>query len=666
MKKIIILLAGVSLMFAARANIITNPDFDLDAAGNVNLTERAITNVLAWQGTGNSNAVVPTALGAPLPPTGKDISGRVSYNHWEHQLWQSTGHITQANTIYVLRFHSYPLSYVWALYVEIRAVDGSGAVTTFQTLNNAAGRPWKYHEILFDSAGKPEMVGKELQIRLRNSQEGGGGNVLVTGFRLGFQTEANTPAPANNAANVGTLVNEKASVLLQWKPGVNPQNPAEPYPPIRKYYLYLSQDQNQAADPNLYYKAAIDAGNPINLSPQYGPELLNLDGRYRWRVDTGVDVNGTVTGPDDPNTIAGTVWSFSTLQSLPIIQQQPAHVLTAPQQDVTFSVTAAGAWPLSYQWYKSTDLSNATGDDDTALVNAPSLLLPSVSLLDEGYYYCKIWNTGDETSVVFSNPARLGISRLVAHWTLDQDKYNGLYMDESGNYPAEPNGVGAPVAGLIGQAAEFPGTGYLSAGDKPEFGFGTSNACTVSAWVKTPQLTHDWASIVGKGPTSWRLARNAATGSVVFHVNTAAAQLQANGTVPIVDNAWHFVVGTFDGKTARLYIDGVQAGSQAIAGESPINQVAAPLWIGGRSDNHPGRAWTGLIDDVQVYSYALDFETIAAMYFNASGLKPCIYTNDTAIYNSRMDFNKDCAVNVLDMVELAAEWLKCGLYPACN
>ena len=58
---------------------------------------------------------------------------------------------------------------------------------------------------------------------------------------------------------------------------------------------------------------------------------------------------------------------------------------------------------------------------------------------------------------------------------------------------------------------------------------------------------------------------------------------------------------TFGGGTLRLYVNGVQVGTQAATGTS--GRQPAALTIGG---NRSGREWfAGLIDEVRIYNRAL-------------------------------------------------------------
>ena len=73
-------------------------------------------------------------------------------------------------------------------------------------------------------------------------------------------------------------------------------------------------------------------------------------------------------------------------------------------------------------------------------------------------------------------------------------------------------------------------------------------------------------------------------------------------------DSWSHVVGTFDGATIRLYINGSLVNLAAY--EAQISHSSTPLSIGGASVGswYP---WDGSIDEVAVYDKALSSEQIA-------------------------------------------------------
>jgi glucose/arabinose dehydrogenase len=106
------------------------------------------------------------------------------------------------------------------------------------------------------------------------------------------------------------------------------------------------------------------------------------------------------TGPDgslyylsrDDSTLVGSVFKV-TYSGLPAISQQPSDVIVAPGDPATFSITAGGQQPLSYQWKRD--------GADIPGANSSSYTLSSPSLSDDGArFLCVVSNSlGTTTSL---------------------------------------------------------------------------------------------------------------------------------------------------------------------------------------------------------------------------------------------------------------------------
>ena len=135
--------------------------------------------------------------------------------------------------------------------------------------------------------------------------------------------------------------------------------------------------------------------------------------RYQWKkngTDIGDATTSTYTTPATSLADSGTGYSVEvsndvgtatssvgslTVTSVPIISTQPAAQTVTGGETATFSVTAAGTAPLSYQWKKGgTDISGATTSSYTT---------PATSLADSGTAY----------SVVVSNDVGTATSDAV-------------------------------------------------------------------------------------------------------------------------------------------------------------------------------------------------------------------------------------------------------------
>ena len=117
-------------------------------------------------------------------------------------------------------------------------------------------------------------------------------------------------------------------------------------------------------------------------------------GAHPWRTTAGLLSMLKAVGivPDNPLTSLGAnQQSFILPDNPPVISSQPQNQLLIPGNDVTFSVSAGGSAPLSYQWRKD----NVNIDGATA----SSYTRPNVQAIDEGNYSVVISNAvGSATS----------------------------------------------------------------------------------------------------------------------------------------------------------------------------------------------------------------------------------------------------------------------------
>ena len=203
--------------------------------------------------------------------------------------------------------------------------------------------------------------------------------------------------------------------------------------------------------------------------------------------------------------------------------------------------------------------------------------------------------------------------RLVAWWKLDESE--GIEVsDASGcNHTGELRGDARwqSSAGKLGGAIELDGEGdFIHIGSDSAFDF--ANEMTAAAWIKVSQFDKSWQSIVTKGDSAWRMARNRGENVLQFGTGVYMENMQVvRGAASVNDGNWHHVAGVYDGRKMYLYVDGHLEGSTDVSGEIPANRY--PVLVGENAER-PGRGWNGLIDDVQLYNHALTAERIVALY----------------------------------------------------
>jgi hypothetical protein len=178
------------------------------------------------------------------------------------------------------------------------------------------------------------------------------------------------------------------------------------------------------------------------------------------------------------------------------------------------------------------------------------------------------------------------------------------------------NGPTWTSQGTFGTAAlRFDGTDdYV---DVPNHdSLNATNALTLEAWVKPEAGAATgpaWRAITGVhngGAGGYYLAVNFTQGpGLSVWLGSACGWRYSNVTPPL--NEWRHVAATWDGATARLYLDGTEVGASACAGT--LTASSSPLHIGGLGAWRPTDApWLGLIDEVAIYRTALPAATIRA------------------------------------------------------
>jgi hypothetical protein len=186
-----------------------------------------------------------------------------------------------------------------------------------------------------------------------------------------------------------------------------------------------------------------------------------------------------------------------------------------------------------------------------------------------------------------------------------------------GNNDGDDSFDAAWVAGRDGSALGFNGThfAYVPASD------GTEPAnVSVELWVQSSGMD-DRAYLLSKGAQNCYGAAYGVytdgTGTLRFYIfdgtsNRASAGVPASA---ITGGEWRQVVGTYDGTTPKLYVDGVQVTGPSDIGTGPIvySQAHPPLVLGQYSGTC-SYGFTGNIDDVTIFPFALDAQQVAARF----------------------------------------------------
>ncbi len=360
------------------------------------------------------------------------------------------------------------------------------------------------------------------------------------------------------------------------------------------------------------------------------------------------------------------------IYGLPMIEDNPNNTTVAAGEDATFSISATGPTgsTLYYQWYK--DGSTAVSSPSTS----PVLTISGVVIGDEGAYHCDVAKNALMSSAVSSEAANLLTERLISHWTFEiGDDLDDVEASDPNYNHGVPFGPSGPSygAGKVGDRA------LSLSGSEPNEVVVVPHAYELNSIKSTIAL---WAKVEG-GDGTWRAPWNSRSESGVFSpLTTAGANLYAStgdtwqywtadvdgywwsavGWAPITNDVWVFLVATYDAETLekKLYVDGELYDETTLGAPYRLNPSPNDLGIGGSAQG--GAIFNGLIDDVMIYSYALDEYEVAELYGAVeTGWWACL---DPMMF----DTNDDCIVTLIDFAEFAANMMDCGLYPLddCN
>lgn len=380
---------------------------------------------------------------------------------------------------------------------------------------------------------------------------------------------------------------------------------------------------------------------------------LSSPATYTWAVESW-------TYPADPNYVGDPnvlmsvkVWQFHTT-TIPVILTQPADQYIFPGETAVFTTKIETQSPLSEViWYRddvALDPDDPNIDIATKHISGSqfviSLTVSNVSVSDDGSYYGAIRNAGDAFSL--TEPAHLIVKRKLAQWTLDDnaDDQTGVY---NGTLFGEPNFVQDGVH----YAMEFDGIDDYVQLPEGFSNFRSGMTCTI--WSK-PSTVSNWSRFFdfgnGAGVDNVFLTRDGTTANLTF--NTYNGLVTANNALTL--NEWQFFAVTMtEAGDVVIYKNGfpIQTGTLGVP-----TVVTRTLNYIGQSNWEADALYHGLMDDLQIYNYALDADTLATMYADVVG-RYCRFKPE-------LDLNDNCIVDIGDFAILAQSWLKCGFWPDCD
>ena len=214
---------------------------------------------------------------------------------------------------------------------------------------------------------------------------------------------------------------------------------------------------------------------------------------------------------------------------------------------------------------------------------------------------------------------------IVSWWRLEPD-VSGQAIDYVGGrhgsfFNSNTPASGSFATGKVGSAFQIPAPGlHIRIPDSAPL---RQTQYTVEAWFYPVSNDSTYRGIFARGTPSgfadtWYLGfRN---GSIDFFSEHTNASTHLLNSPAIALNQWTHVVGTFDGSTKALYVNGVRVAAALNLG--PLVYVgSAPVTIGADWENAPVAYFNGSIDEVTLYDRALAAEEISNLFAAAAAGK---------------------------------------------
>jgi len=238
---------------------------------------------------------------------------------------------------------------------------------------------------------------------------------------------------------------------------------------------------------------------------------------------------------------------------------------------------------------------------------------PGLARIDSTHYLCAYQGLSDKGwAVVLSTDAG-----LLGHWKFDETTgTTAADASGNGNHGTLTDMAGNEwTTGIVDGALDFDGTDDRVACGSFDVA-GGDNHISIAAWFRADDVSNA-ARIVAKASGSsldehyWALM---STGSRLwFCIRTdGSTTAQEASSGDLSPGVWTHAAATWDGSTMRIYKDGVLVGSQSQSGTLNTDPSAG-VALGNEPPGISDKPFDGLLDDVRIYSRALDATEIASL-----------------------------------------------------
>ncbi|WP_220764490.1 LamG-like jellyroll fold domain-containing protein [Flavobacterium sp. UMI-01] len=359
---------------------------------------------------------------------------------------------------------------------------------------------------------------------------------------------------------------------------------------------------------------------------------LTPNRQYYYQVEA-VNANGTTT--------SDSVGTFTTTTVFPIISGVSALVTqTTATINYTLNANGSNATSKVYTLDGGIIQTEITGVPATGTTNtAGSVTFTGLMPNTQYYYRIEATNSNGFEITDLLTFTTAAPPQLIAEYTFNNTPNNvngnspfGHFFGLSYTSDRQENPNSALSLTGNGAIAEITGLPY------------GSNSRTVSFWVKTTTLDPNYNYVFHYG--------DAANGNGFLFKPAQSIFFASSGgnnsiTTSHTNNTWYHYVCTYDGTTSKIYKNGILISSVAAIWNTVNNPYNQDFFRLGLTEYDSTGFFSGAIDDLKIYNYALNQADITSLYstnnlsttnFSKNNLEASIYPNPASdILNIQME-----------------------------
>jgi len=366
-------------------------------------------------------------------------------------------------------------------------------------------------------------------------------------------------------------------------------------------------------------------------------ESIDADAEIRYTTD------GSLPTPQSPlyeqalTVTASTTLSARSYAAMSIPSETIEHIYNIavngnfpPIANAGLDITVTDTLPINLNGNESSDLDDSNSDlvftwsqiagPAVVISNADSSICTFTPTQEGIYEFAlevadEVESDRDSVSITVQL-----VDGLIAHWPIDEatgTAISDIVGDLDGTL--EAGASLAPAAGKVDGAVLISGTnGMISCPPLASEG----DAISVTLWINMQDANNTEGRFISQASGTSASQHDLMIGQINtsalrFRLRTSngGTETLASSTNQINVGEWTFVTAVYDGTEMRLYRNATEIATTNKSGV--LDFVSASLAIGNQPSGAGSRAFSGYIDDVQIYDRALSLEDIQLIYENS-------------------------------------------------